>query len=317
MLRLSALLIVAILCVMHAPAPDPRVVAARLANQPATPVPATGAPMQAYPDGDWVCPMDKDVSSNAPGFCPRCGMKLVEGVKDLIEFPIDLKIDPPAIRPGEDTVLTFGIVNPQTHKPVRDFEVVHEKLYHVFVVSQDLKFFLHTHPDRSGDEDFHLKLKFPHPGMYRVLSDFFPKNATPQLITSTVMVPGAGFRLQTATLAADVSPQTSENSHVEMTLVPEHPVAGQNFTMFFRISPDKDIQPYLGAPAHMLAASSDLIDMIHNHPFASADHPAAGYRQLQFNMNIHRAGVHRVWIQFQRQGVVNTVAFNVPVEDRL
>jgi hypothetical protein len=84
--------------------------------------------------------------------------------------------------------------------------------------------------------------------------------------------------------------------------------------MFFRVSPDKDLQPYLGAPAHMLAASSDLIDMIHNHPLAATDHP--GYRQLQFNMNVHRAGVHRVWVQFQRGGVVNTVAFNVLVQDR-
>jgi hypothetical protein len=26
-----------------------------------------------------------------------------------------------------------------------------------------------------------------------------------------------------------------------------------------------------------------------------------------------RAEAHRVWVQFQRKGVVNTVAFNVPV----
>lgn len=131
------------------------------------------------------------------------------------------------------------------------------------------------------------------------------------------MVSGAGFHLQSATLQPDLAPQTTENSKVEVTLVPEHPVAGQNFTMFFRLSPDKDMQLYLGTAAHMLAASADLIDMIHNHPFAFTDHTAAGYRLLQFNMNLHRAGVYRVWIQFQRQGVVNTVAFNVPVLDRL
>jgi hypothetical protein len=148
MLRVSALLIVAILCAMHAPAPDPRVVAAMLANQVTTPVVPGGAPLAVYPDGDYVCPMDKDVSSNAPGFCPKCGMKLVEGVKDLIEFPIHLTVEPPVIKPGEDAVMNFGIVNPQTLKPVRDFEIVHEKLYHIFVVSQDLKFFLHTHPER-------------------------------------------------------------------------------------------------------------------------------------------------------------------------
>jgi hypothetical protein len=86
--------------------------------------------------------------------------------------------------------------------------------------------------------------------------------------------------------------------------------------MFFRISPDQNLEPYLGSPAHMLAASSDLIDMIHNHPFTATDPAGSAYKLLQFNMNIHRAGVHRVWIQFQRHGVVNTAAFNVPVLDR-
>jgi hypothetical protein len=28
-----------------------------------------------------------------------------------------------------------------------------------------------------------------------------------------------------------------------------------------------------------------------------------------------RAGIYRVWVQSQRKGVVNTVAFNVPVGD--
>ena len=244
------------------------------------------------------------------------GMKLVEGVKDLIEFPIHLTVEPPVIKPGEDAVMNFGIVNPENLKPVRDFEVVHEKLYHVFVVSQDLKFFLHTHPEREGDEDFHLKLKFPKAGMYRVLSDFFPKGATPQLITNTVMVPGQGFHLEQAKLAQDLGPQTSENSRMEMTIIPERPVAGQKVAMFFRVTPDRNIEPYLGAAAHMLAASSDLVDMIHNHPFAATDPAGKDYKLLQFNMTFPRAGVHRVWIQFQRKGVVNTAAFNVPVQDR-
>ncbi len=317
MLRISALLIVAVLCVMHAPAPDPRVVAAILANQSTTPPPLPGAaPLVDYPDGDYVCPMDKDVRANAPGNCPRCGMKLVEGIKDLIEFPVDMTVQPAVPKPGEDAVLNFGIADPATGKPVRQFEVVHEKLYHVFVVSQDLKFFLHTHPEKEAEEDFHLKLKFPKPGMYRVLNDFYPAGATPQLITNTVMVPGPGFKLQTAAISEDIAPQNGDNTRVEMSMIPERPVAGQKVAMFFHVTPDENIEPYLGAMAHMLAASSDLIDMIHNHPFAATDPSGKNYKLLQFNMTFPRSGFYRVWIQMQRKGVVNTVAFNIPVADR-
>jgi hypothetical protein len=300
---------------MHAPVPDPRVLAAMLANQTPIPTAPNGTPLVDYPDGDYVCPMDADVRSNAPGNCSRCGMKLVEGIKDLIEYPVNLTVQPPVVKPGEDAVMNFGIADPATAKPVRNFEVVHEKLYHVFVVSQDLKFFLHTHPEKEAEEDFHLKLKFPKAGMYRVLSDFYPAGATPQLITNTVMIPGAGFKLETATLSNDLAPQSGENTRVEMTMTPEHPAAGQKVSMFFRVTPDRNIEPYLGAMAHMLAASSDLIDMIHNHPFAATDPAGKDYKLLQFNMTFPRAGFYRVWIQMQRKGVVNTVAFNIPVTD--
>ena len=69
-------------------------------------------------------------------------MKLVEGVKDIVEYPLNLGIKPSDVRPGELTRLTFGVVDPKSGQPVRNFEVVHEKLFHLFVVSQDLKFFL-------------------------------------------------------------------------------------------------------------------------------------------------------------------------------
>ena len=62
----------------------------------------------------------------------------------------------------------------------------------------------------------------------------------------------------------------------------------------------------------MLAASHDLVDTIHTHPLYVTD-PAAGEKQVQFNIFFPREAVYRVWVQFQRQGKVNTVAFTIPV----
>ena len=313
MLRITALLAVALFCILHAPQLDPRVLAALNANAAAAAANAAPA-LSQYPDGEYVCPMDADVRSAKPGNCYRCGMKLVEGVMDLKEYPVNLTIAPRLIRPGEPATLDFDIRNPVTEKPVRDFDVVHERLFHLFVVSQDLKFFLHTHPERNGDENFHLNMRFPKAGMYRVLSDFYPRGGTPQLITSSMMVPGEGFHLAPAKISEDLTPQKTENSGVELVLSPARPVAGEKQLMYFRVTPDDGIQPYLGAMGHMLAASSDLIDMIHNHPYLASDAHRNAYKELQFNMIFPRAGVYRVWVQFQRQGVVNTVAFNVPVK---
>jgi hypothetical protein len=258
--------------------------------------------------------MEPDVRSIRPGKCRRCGMTLVEGVPDIVEYPLELGLAPAVPRIGAPTRLTFGLVDPRTERPVRSFEVVHEKLYHAFVVSQDLSFFLHAHPERTPDEDFHLDVRFPQPGMYRVLSDFYPTGGTPQLITNTVIVPGAGGALATANLRADLAAKDTENAHVELGLTPGRTVAGENVRMSFRVQPDEGIEPYLGAWGHMLAASADLVDMVHHHPTSTVDLSRNGGKELQFEMAFPRAGVYRVWVQFQRQGVVNTVAFNVPVD---
>jgi hypothetical protein len=79
--------------------------------------------------------------------------------------------------------------------------------------------------------------------------------------------------------------------------------------LHFKITPEDGIEKYLGAWGHMLAASDDLIDMIHQHPFI-----ADGGPQIQFNMVFPRPRTYRVWAQFQRAGVVNTVHFDVPVK---
>ncbi len=250
MARISIIVAVAVFCLLNARTPDPRILAAIDALS------SNHIHQIEDADGSFYCPMDPDVRSIRPGKCPRCGMTLVDGVPDIVEYPLDLTVAPNPPRAAEVTRLTFGITNPRTLRPVRNFEIVHEKLYHVFVVSQDLSFFLHTHPERQPDEDFHLDVRLPKPGLYRVLSDFYPSGGTPQLITNTVIAPGAGLSMQPAAIQADLSPKQTENARVELSVAPARVVARQKASMVFRITPDEGMELYLGAWGHMLAASA-------------------------------------------------------------
>jgi hypothetical protein len=242
-------------------------------------------------------------------------MTLVLNLPDPREFRVVLTTKPRVLKAGENTELHFRIEDPLDGKQVRQYTIMHEKLFHLFVVSQDTKFFRHVHPVIQPDGSFILNETFPKPGMYRILSDFYPTSATPQLIASTVMVPGAGFKIEPAKLQPDMTPQDDKNIHVELTTDPPEPLAGFKTLMFFKLTPDKDIQQYIGAWGHMLAASSDEIDLIHAHPFLVTDPDDGAYKQIQFNMIFPRAGIYRVWVNFQRAGVVNTVAFNIPVKN--
>ena len=267
----------------------------------------TPAPLPAT-DEIYACPMDPDVRGHDPGTCPRCGMKLVAGIPDPVEYTMDLNVIPPAPKPLQQTRFEFVVRDPWKERPVTNFQIVHERLFHLFVVSQDMKFFVHDHPIFEKEGVFHYDLALPTPGMYRILGDFYPDGATPQLIAKTVLV--AGKAPAAIKLTRDYSTKDTANMQVELVTDPPQPIAHTKTMMFFKVKPGDGLEKYLGAWGHMLAASDDLIDLIHTHPFL-----ADGGPEIQFNMIFPRAVPYRVWVQFQRNGVVNTAYFDVPVEE--
>jgi hypothetical protein len=141
--------------------------------------------------------------------------------------------------------------------------------------------------------------------MYRVLCDFYPEGGRPQMIPKTLFTRGDN---PPPRLDADLAPKKAANLGVTLRLDPPQPLAGKKTMLFCQLDPASGLEQYLGAWGHLLAASSDLIDMIHTHPAWEEGGP-----NVQFNLIFPRPGVHRVWVQFQRQGVVNTAHFDVPV----
>jgi hypothetical protein len=255
----------------------------------------------------YSCPMDRNIRSNGPGMCPRCGMKLVAGIPDPVEYHLDLTVTPRPPKPHEKAHLRFDVHDPWKDNPVTKFTIVHEKLFHAFIVSRDLQFFVHDHPTWENDS-FNYDITFPKPGMYRILGDFYPEAATPQLISKTVFV--AGPEPPFAPLPRDYATKNAENLKVEVSTVPSEPVAGLTTRIQFSLSPAYGFEKYLGAWGHMLAASDDLIDLMHTHPFL-----ADGGPQVQFNLVFPRPRMYRIWVQFQRHGVVNTTHFDIPVKE--
>ena len=75
-----------------------------------------GQPPQDPGEVQWLCPMDKDVRSAKPGVCPRCGMKLVPGIPEPVEYRLLLDVTPAAWKPGERIRMRFEIrvMGPET-----------------------------------------------------------------------------------------------------------------------------------------------------------------------------------------------------------
>jgi hypothetical protein len=253
-------------------------------------------------DAYW-CPMHPDVRSPDQGTCRLCGMDLVAIPPPTIgEY--DLDVVPLRGSRGETTGFDLAVRAPGIGDPVTKFAVVHEKAFHLFVVSRDLSYFVHVHPEAKPDGTFRVQHALA-PGPYMLIADFLPEGGTSQMLQKAVIVPG------------ERQPRTpvDERHGLRVTLETENVAAARHAVLRFTVKdaatgePVTDLEPYLGAPAHMLIVRSDLGDAVHAHP----DETEGSGPTVSFHPILPSAGEFRLWIQFQRRGQVSTHAFTLTV----
>ncbi len=273
----------------------------------------------------WFCPMHPEVTASEAGSrCRKCGMALVPGDPfDTREYALELTTAPAAVKAGEPVTLTFAIRHPGTNALITGYEVVHEKRYHLFVVSRDMEFFEHIHPEQLPDGRWTVQTTLPKPGDYRILSDFLPSGGSPQFVGRTLeTVDFTGdLESQAPHLTPDVDvAKTAGSVSAHLELEPAPLVEGQFAHLAFTLTDSKtgrpvtDLQPYLGAFGHALILSEDMRDYVHAHPFEDIDVAKTfGGPMVTFEGYMPKAGRYRAWSQFQRNGEVITIPFTINV----
>ncbi len=301
----------------------------------------TASQEQADLETAWVCPMHPEYTMDAAGKCPRCGMALVRSAPfDVRDYQLDFRTVPVIVKPGQKTKLLFRIFHPGTGDAIRKFEVVHEKQYHLFVISQDMEFFQHIHPEEQPDGTWSIDVTLPKAGYYKVLSDFMPSGGASQFIARPLVTAGYAGDLEAA--SAHLAPDTKATKVVEdlaATLSYDPPVfvTGLYGHLNFHLTdtstgaPVTDLQTYLGAFGHTLIMSEDMVDYVHSHPLdilASTDDdgnpkfvisPGADLEKLRggpdvtFEGLMPKPGRYRAWTQFRRNDKIHTFVFTFNV----
>ncbi len=265
------------------------------------------------PDAFW-CPMHPDVRSPGEGTCPLCSMALVPIPEPVFgDYGMDVAFA--AAGPGRGR-LTLRLREPDTGYVATSFTTIHERLLHLFVVSRQLDVFQHVHPELQADGSFVLDVEVPRPDAYMLIADFYPAGGTPQMLQATWVTPdysGSPFPDASAVLP-DRSPKTVGAITVSLDAV--RLSAGAENALRFSVAdaktgtPVTDLEPYLGAPAHLLILGADLADVVHSHP---SDLDSRGPR-VEFNAVFPRSGRYKMWVQFQRNGSVLTAPFVVEIQ---
>lgn len=274
----------------------------------------------------YICPMHPDVVMGEAGKCPRCGMDLVPGNPlGTANYRLRVEAIPNVIKAGQKTKFKFHVEDPVTRKAVKDFAIVHDMPYHLFVLSRDTKVFMHVHPEREPDGTFSIEVTLPQPGHYVLISDFFPVGGSGQVLTTPIVTAGFDGDVFSSvpTLALDDSWTKREDGiTVDLRIAPTGLVASEDldlpihFTNTASGEPVRDLERYLGAFAHALIVNEELSEYIHAHPeemLEGTEIKSGGGPDVVFHTLFPKGGRYKAWIQFQRGGKLSTVSFTFKV----
>src|SRR5688572_9282836 len=114
--------------------------------------------------GNYACPMKCEGEKVYPvaGKCPVCGMDLVkvQDVNTPSAYEMKLTTVPEAPESGKPTKLVFLPKLAGNESAQVPLDVVHEEKMHVIVVSKDLSWYAHIHPDYQADGTYTVEETF-------------------------------------------------------------------------------------------------------------------------------------------------------------
>ncbi|WP_276356919.1 hypothetical protein [Cohnella caldifontis] len=197
-------------------------------------------------------------------------------------------------------------------QPIENFDLNHEKLLHLMVVSKDLSYFNHIHPYYKGGGVFEIDNAFPAGGEYRLVADFKPAEGDAMTKMAWIRVPGEPA--DPVPVVPDESlEKTADGLRAGLTIDRLSPNA--DTTLAFTLSdaatgqPIRDLQPYLGAIGHVVILSEDGERYVHVH----AEEGQGSGPEAVFSASFPGSGIYKIWGQFQRNDRVTTFSYVVRV----
>ncbi len=218
----------------------------------------------------------------------------------------------------QDQIFPIKIfIQDEKEQSVTQFDTFQEKLMHLIIVSDDLGFFLHLHPDYKENGFFLTETMLPDAGNYTLFCDYKPSNAGEQVSVLKLRVKGTGK-------SRDV-PDTEKNEKiiedvkVSMNFSPKTVKANEETTLTFSLkqvsddSPVKELQPFLGEKGHLVVIRKSEVlsasDYIHAHAMKEGEES-----EIKFMTKFPGADIYRIWCQFNYKNRVLTADFRINAE---
>jgi len=250
---------------------------------------------------------------------------------------IEWTSSPDTPQPGESVTLSYRVIDEASGAVVTDLPLDHEEPMHLVLISGDLAEFQHLHPELTDDGTYRFETTFPTAGTYLLFDEFKVNDQT--VVDRRELVVGESSEIGTS-LSQDASSKTVNGLTVSLD-APDSIVAGEETHLTFEVTragePVTDLEPYLGAAAHVAILRSDGGDFAHTHGEAVAasetgDHghadeaetdaahgdahevPAAFGPVIMVEHTFEQPGTYKLWVQTSHDGEVITVPFVVEAQ---
>lgn len=248
---------------------------------------------------------------------------------------VQTRVEPASPEPGEPTELAYRVSEAGSGEAISELPLDHERQMHLIAVSRDLELFQHIHPEPDASGEFAVTTEFPAEGTY-ALFDEFVRDERKVLDRREIEVGADGGA---ASLSPDLEPKTVDGLTVSLE-APEEIRAGEEAAFTYTLekedgTPAADLEPYLGAPAHVAIVSEDTQKFAHTHGEAAGtagdeasgsgghgdeaeEHADHGEGQtfgpeIGFHHTFENPGFYKIWAEFNHHGNVIAVPFVVEV----
>ncbi len=279
---------------------------------------------------NYACPMHPEITGNQGDKCSKCGMDLtlVDEKSISLEYFMAMKAEPAELTAQQNASLFFTPKVKGDESARVPLDVVHDKKMHLIVVSNDLSYFDHVHPEFQATGDYKINVtnaagvkaagmgnaftQFPSGGDYMLFADYVPT--------------GAGHKLEKIPLhvSGNSIPQKSWSKEVLMAKDGEFEMrlktgSGQFYSLQTnhidaplmrngKAIKTSELDDFLGAKAHMVVIGVNDMAYLHVHP---EEHDGV----LDLHADFEKPGFYRGWIQFKYKGELHTMSFVIEVKD--